>query len=95
MSPGVASLLFAVWLLTVGLLGVHFEVESVYCGTRVEALLEEEHHLLDQLRRREATYNTLLSPDLLEAYIEYKRENEITPLRSRPHPLEFVLYFDA
>jgi glutamine synthetase len=32
---------------------------------------------------------------LLDAWIHYKRENEITPLRSRPHPFEFFLYYDS
>lgn len=31
---------------------------------------------------------------LITAWIRYKRENEIAPLRMRPHPLEFGLYFD-
>ncbi len=31
---------------------------------------------------------------LINAWIRYKRENEIAPLRMRPHPLEFGLYFD-
>ena len=33
--------------------------------------------------------------DLLEAYISYKREVEVDPVRMRPHPYEFTLYFDA
>jgi glutamine synthetase len=32
--------------------------------------------------------------DLLEAYIAYKRETELDPVRMRPHPYEFTLYFD-
>jgi glutamine synthetase len=32
--------------------------------------------------------------DLLEAYIAYKRETELDPVRMRPHPHEFTLYFD-
>jgi len=33
--------------------------------------------------------------DLLETWIEYKRKNEIDPVRLRPHPYEFFLSFDA
>ncbi|MFQ5343048.1 MAG: type I glutamate--ammonia ligase [Anaerolineae bacterium] len=48
----------------------------------------------------EADYEFLLkgdvfTPDLLETYIAYKRENEIDPVRMRPHPHEFTLYYDA
>jgi glutamine synthetase len=32
--------------------------------------------------------------DLLESYIRYKREHEVDPVRIRPHPHEFTLYFD-
>ncbi|WP_239651243.1 hypothetical protein, partial [Mycobacterium sp. UM_Kg27] len=27
--------------------------------------------------------------------INYKRENEITPVNLRPHPYEFALYYDC
>jgi len=37
----------------------------------------------------------VFTPDLLEAYISYKRENEVDPTRLRPHPYEFTLYFDC
>jgi len=32
--------------------------------------------------------------DLIETWIDYKREHEITPIAQRPHPHEFELYFD-
>jgi glutamine synthetase len=31
---------------------------------------------------------------LIDRWIGYKREKEIQPLRMRPHPLEFSMYFD-
>ena len=37
----------------------------------------------------------VFTPDLLEAYIAYKREVEVDPVRMRPHPHEFVLYYDV
>ncbi len=33
--------------------------------------------------------------ELVETWIEYKRENEIDPVRLRPHPYEYHLYYDA
>lgn len=36
----------------------------------------------------------VFTPDLLKAYIAYKRETELDPVRMRPHPHEFTLYFD-
>lgn len=36
----------------------------------------------------------VFTPELIERWITYKREREIQPLRLRPHPLEFGMYFD-
>jgi glutamine synthetase len=32
--------------------------------------------------------------DVIETWIEYKREREVDPVRLRPHPYEFHLYYD-
>jgi glutamine synthetase len=32
--------------------------------------------------------------DLIDTWIAYKREHEIDPVRLRPHPWEFMLYYD-
>ena len=37
----------------------------------------------------------VFTPDLIETWITLKRENEIDPLRLRPHPFEFALYYDV
>ena len=37
----------------------------------------------------------MFTPGLIEAYIRYKRENEVDAIRMRPHPWEFALYHDA
>jgi glutamine synthetase len=37
----------------------------------------------------------VFTTDLLEAYIAYKRQMEVDPVRMRPHPHEFTLYYDA
>jgi glutamine synthetase len=36
----------------------------------------------------------VFTPDLIETWIDYKRANEIDPIRLRPHPHEFELYYD-
>jgi glutamine synthetase len=33
--------------------------------------------------------------DLIETWVRYKRENELDPIRLRPHPHEFELYYDV
>ncbi|HKG46363.1 MAG TPA: type I glutamate--ammonia ligase [Pyrinomonadaceae bacterium] len=53
----------------------------------------------DSLKALEADHDFLLkgdvfSPQLIDRWITYKRDREITPLRMRPHPLEFSLYYD-
>ncbi|RME74310.1 MAG: type I glutamate--ammonia ligase, partial [Chloroflexi bacterium] len=48
--------------------------------------LEADHDFLLQ--------GDVFTEDLLEAYISYKRENEIDPVSIRPHPHEFTLYYD-
>jgi glutamine synthetase len=37
----------------------------------------------------------VFTPDLLDAWIDYKNENEIDPVRLRPVPLEFSMYYDC
>ena len=36
----------------------------------------------------------VFTPDLIETWIDYKRANEIDPIRLRPHPHEFAMYYD-
>ncbi len=62
--------------------------------------IEKLPYSLDQaLDALEADYDFLtegdvFTPDLIETWINYKRDNEIQPLRALPHPLEFQLYYD-
>jgi len=37
----------------------------------------------------------VFTPDVIETYVQYKREAEIDAMRMRPHPWEFALYHDA
>jgi glutamine synthetase len=50
------------------------------------AALEKDHEFL--LR------GGVFTKDVIDVWIEYKRESEIDPVRLRPHPYEFYLYFD-
>lgn len=36
----------------------------------------------------------VFSKDLIDAWINWKRENEVRPVERRPHPMEFELYYD-
>jgi glutamine synthetase len=58
-------------------------------GSLQEALeaLKADHSFL--------TATGVFTEDFINNWIEYKLENEITPLRMRPHPYEFALYYDA
>ena len=48
--------------------------------------LEEDHEFL--------TKGDVFTEKCIQDWIEYKRENEVDPVRLRPHPHEFELYFD-
>jgi glutamine synthetase len=48
--------------------------------------LEKDHDFL--------TRGEVFTDDLIETYVAYKQEQEVDPLRLRPHPHEFYLYFD-
>jgi glutamine synthetase len=37
----------------------------------------------------------VFTEDLIETWINYKRTNEVEPMRLRPHPHEFFMYFDT
>jgi glutamine synthetase len=49
--------------------------------------LERDHDFL--------TRGGVFTSDVIEVWIDYKREAEIDPVRLRPHPWEFYLYFDV
>ncbi|MFI5127237.1 MAG: glutamine synthetase, partial [Candidatus Acidiferrales bacterium] len=36
----------------------------------------------------------VFSQDLVNLWVEYKMKNEVNALRMRPHPYEFMLYYD-
>lgn len=57
-------------------------------GSLEEALsaLERDHEFLLK--------GDVFTQDVLEMWINYKKKNEVDPIRMRPHPYEFFLYFD-
>ena len=58
-------------------------------GSLPEALaaLEADHAFL--------LAGNVFTRDVLETWIDFKRAREIDPMRLRPHPYEFYLYYDA
>jgi len=57
-------------------------------GSLPEAIdaLEEDHAFL--------TKGSVFTDDLISTWIDYKRDKELDPIRLRPHPYEFYLYYD-
>ena len=49
--------------------------------------LQDDHAFL--------TKGDVFSEDLIKTFISYKHENEIDPIRLRPHPYEFDLYYNT
>ncbi len=49
--------------------------------------LEKDHGFL--------TNTGVFTTDFIESWIEYKLANEVNPMRLRPHPYEFSLYYDC
>ncbi len=50
------------------------------------AALEADHEFLLK--------GDVFTQDAIDTWIEYKRKREVDPVRLRPHPYEFLLYFD-
>ncbi len=65
----------------------HAEIKQVP-GSLPEVLnaLEADHDFLLE--------GGVFTKDLIETWIEWKRKNEVDPIRFRPHPHEFEMYFD-
>ena len=57
-------------------------------GSLEEALgaLNDDHDFLLK--------GSVFTPDVIQTWVEYKLENEVDALRLRPHPYEFVMYYD-
>ncbi|MCX5732331.1 MAG: glutamine synthetase, partial [Deltaproteobacteria bacterium] len=37
----------------------------------------------------------VFTDDVIETWIQYKYDKEVNPIRMRPTPLEYTLYFDT
>ena len=63
------------------------EIESVptSLSDSLDALEEDHDYLLK---------GDVFTQDVIDTWIEYKRENEIAAVNLRPHPYEFHLYYD-
>jgi len=48
--------------------------------------LEEDHAFL--------TDGGVFTDDVIETWLDYKRTKEVDAIRLRPHPWEFMLYYD-
>ena len=57
-------------------------------GSLDEALasLEADHDFLLK--------GDVFTKDVIDMWVEYKTENEVNPVKLRPHPHEFHLYYD-
>jgi glutamine synthetase len=65
----------------------HREIAQVPASLpEVLTALEQDHDYLLE--------GGVFTPDLIETWVEWKRVNEVDPIRLRPHPHEFELYYD-
>jgi glutamine synthetase len=95
-------------MLMAGLDGIENKIDpgepldkDIYALTaqEVEGIPTMPASLDEALIELEADHDFLLKGDVftqdaLETWVSYKRENEIEPMRLRPHPHEFELYYD-
>jgi glutamine synthetase len=65
----------------------HAEISQVPASLpEVLDALEEDNAYLQE--------GGVFTEDLIETWVDWKRTNEVDPIRLRPHPHEFELYFD-
>jgi glutamine synthetase len=71
-----------------------FDEENLKQVTQVKGSLEE---VLDALEADNAFLleSGVFTEDLLRTYIDFKREHDVDAIRLRPHPFEFVMYYNA
>ncbi len=62
----------------------------------VESLPGSLDESLDSLERDNSFLfkGDVFTKDVVETWLDYKRANEVEPMRLRPHPYEFALYYD-
>jgi glutamine synthetase len=64
---------------------VHVRSTPGSLGEVLDALEKDHQFLLE---------GGVFTPDLIEAWLDYKRERELSQVALRPHPYEFHLYYD-
>ncbi|HEV8633186.1 MAG TPA: type I glutamate--ammonia ligase [Chloroflexota bacterium] len=64
---------------------VHVKSTPGSLGEVLDALEKDHRFLLE---------GGVFTPDLIEAWLDYKRERELAQVALRPHPYEFHLYYD-
>jgi len=73
-----------------------FELEPAEAA-KIRSVPGSLAHALAALREDHAflTEGGVFDEDLIDTWIEYKTQREVDPVRLRPHPYEFVLYYDV
>ncbi len=71
-----------------------FEAENLRHVQQVHGSLDE---VLDALEADNAFLmeGNVFTEDVIRTYIDFKRENDVDPVRLRPHPYEFVMYYNS
>ncbi|WP_298372925.1 type I glutamate--ammonia ligase [uncultured Bradyrhizobium sp.] len=95
-------------MLMAGLDGIHYKIDpgspidkNLYDLPPAEAKEVKStpgslDQALDALERDHAFLlrNDVFTADVIETWLDYKRKKEVDPIRLRPHPYEFHLYYD-
>ena len=75
-------------------------MRALLCGCQQRLAASDEEGLFGRVLEHLEADNEYLqeggvfTAELIESWIDYKRTNEIDPVRLRPHPYEFELYYD-
>ncbi len=108
-DPSANAYLTFASMLMAGLDGIRHKIDpgqpfdkeiSALTAAEQRALLSVPSSLEDALLALEKDHAFMLegdvfTRDVIETWISYKRQTEVEPMRARPHPYEFYLYFDS
>ena len=75
----------------------HLRADAGRAGRGAEHAARRSRTSLDNLKRDHEFLlkGDVFTEDLIETWIDYKMAKEVSPIRLRPHPYEFALYYDA
>ena len=65
------------------------------CGIKDRAALDAAWEAGITFLDTANVYGQGVSESVIGTWLKWKREKEIDPMRLRPHPYEFCLYYDA